>query len=323
MTVSDLLRAGGGLDQAAYGGQAELTRYEVIEGERRQTERIDLDLERVLAGEPTADVSLRPFDYLVIKEVPLWGEEESVTIQGEVLFPGTYPIRRGETLRSVLARAGGFTDLAFPEGSVFTREELREREQRQLEVLAQRLQRELAALSLQQAQAAEAGSTAQAMAAGQSLLADLQATEAVGRLVIDLPKVAEAEPGSHDDVVVRNGDRLFVPRQTQEVTVLGEVQSATSHLYQVGLTRDEYIQRSGGITQRADKKRIYVVRANGMVEVGRSSGWFGRAGGAEIQPGDTVIVPLDAQQVRPLTLWTSVTQILYNIAVAVAAVNSF
>jgi len=323
MTVSDLLRAGGGLDQAAYGGEAELTRYEVIDGARRQTERVDLNLERILAGESTADVVLRPFDYVVIKETPLWGEEESVTIEGEVLFPGTYPIQRGETLRSVLARAGGFTDLAFPAGGVFTREFLREREQRQLEVLAERLRRELAALSLQQAQTPEAASTAQAMAAGQSLLADLQATEAVGRLVIDLEKVVQAEPGAHDDIVVKNGDRLFVPRQTQEVTVLGEVQSPTSHLYQASLTRDDYVQRSGGTTQRADKKRIYVVRANGMVELGRGSGWFARSGDMEIRPGDTVIVPLDAQQVRPLTLWTSVTQILYNIAVAVAAVNSF
>ena len=68
-----------------------------------------------------------------------------MTIRGEVVFPGTYPIRRGEKLSSVLARAGGLTDLAFPEGSVFTRVEIQEREREQLEVLAQRIERDLAA----------------------------------------------------------------------------------------------------------------------------------------------------------------------------------
>ena len=121
--------------------------------------------------------------------MPDWREQETITIAGEVRFPGIYPITRGETLRSVIARAGGLTDLAFARGSVFTREELKLREQRQLQVLAERLQRELAALSLQQAQSQEASGTGQAMSAGQALLADLRATEAVGRLVIDLDQV--------------------------------------------------------------------------------------------------------------------------------------
>lgn len=323
MTLSDLLRAGGGLDQAAYGASAELTRYELADGERRQTALINLDLAKLLAGDPTADIPLLAFDFVVIKEIPLWRDQENITLTGEVRFPGTYPITRGETLKSVIQRAGGLTDLAFPQGSVFTRAELRERERQQLKVLADRLQRELASLSLQQAQSAEAANTAQAMAAGQALLADLKATEAVGRLVIRLDDVMASPAGSEVDVVVREGDELVVPRVTQEVTVLGEVQGGTSHLYQTGLSRDDYISRSGGYTQRADKSRVFVIRANGEVIGGASSNWFSTGGAQEIRPGDTIIVPLNAQQVRPLTLWTSVTQILYNIAVAVAAVNSF
>jgi protein involved in polysaccharide export with SLBB domain len=132
-----------------------------------------------------------------------------------------------------------------------------------------------------------------------------------------------ANGGSHDDVLVRNGDRLYVPRVTQEVTVIGEVQSATSHLYEAGLTRDEYIERSGGLAQRADKRRIFVVRANGSVASAQGSGWFSRSGARDIQPGDTIVVPMDARKLQPLTVWTSATQILYQVAVAVAAVNSF
>jgi len=323
MTVGDLVRAGGGLDHAAYAREAELTRYEVVDGEQRKTELIRIDLAEILAGVSAADLPLRPFDYLVIKETPQWRDRETITIAGEVRFPGKYPIRPGETLTSVIDRAGGLTERAFPQGSVFTRQELKAREQHQMEVLAERLQRELAALSLQQAQSEASAGTSQAMAAGQALLADLKVTEAVGRLVIDLEEVIAAVPGSANDLVVRGGDYLIVPRRNQEVTVIGEVQSPTSHLYRDGLSRDDYISLSGGPGQRADEKRTYIIRANGSVAVEPSSGWFSRGGTGDIRPGDTVVVPLDAQQMRPLTVWTSVTQILYQIAVAVAAVNSF
>ncbi len=322
MSVSGLLRAGGMLDEAAYGGTAELTRYEVVGGERRETELVTVDLSRVLAGDPDADLRLQPFDYLVIRELPDWQDQETITIAGEVRFPGTYPIERGETLRSVLRRAGGLTGLAFAAGSVFTREDLREREQRQIEVLAERLQRELAALSLQQSRGQEAAATGEAMAAGQALLADLRGTRAMGRLVIDLADVMAAAPGTAEDLIVKDGDRLLVPRITQEVTVIGEVQNSTSHLFTPGLARDDYIDRSGGLAQRADRRRIFVIRADGSVAVARATGWFSRSGG-DIRPGDTIVVPMDARQLQPLTVWTSVTQILYQIAVAVAAVNSF
>ncbi|MFZ2508524.1 MAG: hypothetical protein WAW79_08655, partial [Steroidobacteraceae bacterium] len=240
----------------------------------------------------------------------------------EVRFPGEYPIHRGENLTSVIRRAGGLTDLAFREGSVFTRQDLKVREQRQLEVLAERMQRDLAALSLQQAQSGES-EAAQAVAAGQALLADLKATEAAGRLVIDLAQVLAAAPGSQWDLTVKGGDQLVVPRLTQEITVVGEVQNATSHFYAAGLMRDDYILLSGGATQRADRRHTFIIRANGSVATGSSSRWFGRGGPRDIRPGDTIVVPLDADRLRPLTTWTSITQILYNIAVAVAAVNSF
>jgi polysaccharide biosynthesis/export protein len=107
------------------------------------------------------------------------------------------------------------------------------------------------------------------------------------------------------------------------VTVLGEVPNTTSHLWQSGLTLNDYVERSGGTTRRADTKRIYVVRANGSIEAGKSSYWYSRGSNFEIRPGDTIVVPLDAERMRPLPLWTAVTTIIYNLAVAVAAVNSF
>lgn len=321
MRVSDLLRAGGSLDEAAYGGQAELTRYEVGSNGARQAELIEIDLRQALAGDPAADLPLRPFDYLVIKEVPLWGAQEEVEIRGEVRFPGRYPIHRGETLRSVMARAGGLTDLAFAEGAIFTREELKERERRQLTTLASRMESDLAQASLIAAQ--EAGrDPSSTLAVGQSLLASLREAKPVGRLVIDLERAISARSGSDQDIVLKDGDRLLVPRVVQEVTVIGEVQSATSHLFRSDLTRDHYIAMSGGLTPRADKDHIYVVRADGSVVTRGGNAWFS-GGAADIKSGDTIVVPLDTERMRPLPFWTAVTTIIYNLAIAAAAVNSF
>ena len=321
MRVSDLLRAGGSLDEAAYGGQAELTRYEVVNGESRQAELIEIDLRRVLEGDPTANMALRPFDYLVIKEVPLWAAQEEVEIRGEVKFPGRYPIHRGETLRSVMARAGGLTDLAFAEGAIFTREELKERERKQLAQLATRMESDLAQMSLMAAQ--EAGRDAgQALTVGQSLLSNLREAKPAGRLVIDLERVSAARPGSEQDIILKDGDRLMIPRVTQEVTVIGEVQSATSHLYRNDLSRDDYVAMSGGLTPRADEDHIYVVRADGSVVTRQGKSWFS-GGGVDIRTGDTIVAPLDTERMRPLPFWQAITSIIYNLAISAAAVNSF
>jgi len=321
MHVSDLIRAGGSLDEAAYGSQAELTRYTVEGGEARESELIKIDLDKLRAGDRSADMQLQPFDYLVIKEIPKWAAEEEIEIRGEVKFPGIYPIHRGETLKSVIERAGGLTDLAFARGAVFTRKELKERERKQIETLSNRMQSDLAQLSLSVAQ--ETGKDASsALTVGNSLMANLRNAEPVGRLVINLNHVMTSKTGSSSDVLLKDGDRLIVPRVSQEVTVIGEVQSTTSHLYDANLSRDDYIQMSGGLTQRADKKRIYVVHADGSVVARSSKAWFSLSSD-EIKPGDTVVVPLDASYMRPLPMWQSITTIIYNLAVAAAAIHGF
>jgi polysaccharide export outer membrane protein len=321
MTVRDLIRAGGGLSDAAYGGGAELTRYQVVNGETRRTELIQVDLAAALRGDPAANLKLEPFDSLSIKQVESWTDQETITLRGQVKFPGRYSVKPGETLKSVLLRAGGLTQYAFPEGGVFTRKELKEREQKELDMLAARMQNDIAFVALQGTVANQAGA-ASALTVGQQLLFQLRQARAVGRLVINLPRLLRSPIGSQYDVVLRDGDELLVPRFEQEVTVIGEVQSVTSHLYHPGLTRDDYIAMSGGETQRADNGRVYVVRADGSVVTGRS-GWFRNSANVSIQPGDTVVVPLNAEHIPPLPLWTAVTQILYNVAIAVLAVHQF
>src|SRR6185437_5965436 len=214
---------------------------------------------------------------------------------------------------------------AFPQGAVFTRVELKQREQQQMDQLAQRMKVELGVLALR-AVATSAGSNtgnaSSALIVGRSLLQQLQAEKAVGRLVINLPRIVRDRESSAYDVVLRDGDELIVPKFEQEVTVIGEVQDPTSHLYSPDLSREDYIRLSGGYTAQADQKRVYVVRADGSVVANEGSRWFSRGSNVEIRPGDTIVVPINAEQMLPLPFWQAVTGIMYNVAIAAAAVHA-
>jgi polysaccharide export outer membrane protein len=314
MRVSDLIRAGGNFSENAYVLVAELTRYTMQTSGARQVNFINIDLNAIRRGDESADVVLREYDYLIIKRAPEWDSTWVIELEGEVVFPGAYRVRRDEVLAEVIERAGGLTPYAFPEGAVFLRESLKEREQEQIISLTRHMQADLTALSMQSVNASDGDS----LRTGQLLLEQLQNSEAVGRLVIDLQNDVARSVGH---IMVRNGDRLLIPMAQQVVTVLGETQQSASHLYQSDLSRDDYINLSGGLTRKADKKFIYIVRANGEVVNRKRSRWSGRRKAMNIRPGDTIVVPLDINPLRPLTLWTNVTQILYQSAIAVAAVN--
>jgi polysaccharide export outer membrane protein len=323
MRLTDLLRAGGGADDGAYAGAAELSRSGI--GQQRDVTLVPVDLGKLVAGNDAENIELQPFDSLLVREMPSWNQNETVRLLGEVRFPGEYQIRRGETLDSVIARAGGLTDLAFLDGSVFTRSELRDREQRQLDGLAERLRRDLAAAALSVRYGAVNGTSNSEQSqsgVGDSLLAQIRSARAVGRLVIDLERALASDARAEERIALRDGDTLVVPRMIQEVTVVGEVQNSTSHLYNPGFTRNDYIRMSGGFGPLAAQDRTYVIRADGSVASSSSSSWFARAGRDEIRPGDSIVVPLDAERTPTLPLVVSVSTILYNIAVAVAAIGN-
>ena len=314
MDVAGLIRAAGGLAESAFPAAAELIHYEVAGGERREVQRDEVDLRSQLTG-GIAPVLLRPFDVLAVKQVPDWGEQGTVQVSGELVFPGTYAVKEGETLSQLVERAGGLTDQAFPQGAVFLRVALKAREQAQIDRLRDQLRTDLAAAALEGAQQIDASPESFAML--QSLLQQLETLEAAGRLVIDLPAVLA---GHATDVVLKPGDRLVVPDQPQSVTVVGEVNHPTSHLFDANLEQGDYIDHSGGFTYKADQSRVYVVKANGQVETQGGSRWFATT--PVIEAGDTVVVPLDVDRMRPITLWANVTQIMYQLGLTVAAFNA-
>ena len=113
---------------------------------------------------------------------------------------------------------------------------------------------------------------------------------------------------------------LLIPSFRQEVSVVGEVQYPTSHLFDQYLTFEEYIERSGGETDKADDERIYIVKADGSVTLPYKSGWV-NAMGVKIEPGDTIVVPLDVDATNSLDLWTKVSQVVYQLALGAAAIT--
>ncbi len=317
MRLSDLIRAAGGLQESAYSLDAEISRYRVEKGMARDVEHLSINLAAVLEGSETDDMELESHDFLTIKELPNWRDNQTIELMGEVNFPGIYPIREGDTLLDVIRRAGGLTERAYPQAAIFTREELRLKEQHNLNELRERLQAELAAINLEQMSEGTMSATPAAVSAANDLASRLESTKALGRLVIDLGAIIDGDKTKN--VVLKPGDMLMVPGYKQEVSILGEVFYPTSHLYSGEISVSDYVNMSGGVTKRADESRIYIVRANGAV-MKAGSGWFSSS--VDLHPGDTIVVPLDVDYLSSLRLWTNVSQIVYQLGVAVASWNA-
>lgn len=314
--VRDLVVAAGGIRESAFTSKAELSRHSVTAELTAEVEHLAINLGDALAGVADANILLASKDRLNINAFPFYSENWSVTVAGEVKFPGVYSIRRGETLRDVLNRAGGFTPNAHLDAAIFSRDSVRNQERQYIKRTTQEMRAELAAASLRTT--AGAGQLVDYSQLSQ-ILNELDNVKPVGRLVLDIPALMAGNE-SHN-LNLENGDALFVPAYRNVVSVVGQVQLPSTHIYKPGLGLDDYLQLSGGAKRQADTDRIYVLKANGAVRAPSSGFWFSSASGdGALEPGDTIIVPMNIDYRDNLTLWTNVTQILYNTGVAVAAI---
>nr|WP_164503555.1 SLBB domain-containing protein [Pleionea sediminis] len=312
MTVSELIKLAGGLAESAYTLSGEVTRVSLKDPEKTSIKHFVISLDQ--GSNESESFILQSRDVLNIRQRPEFREFASVEVMGEVKFPGTYRIKKGETLKDLMKRAGGFTDFAHIEAAVFTRVELKERETKQLKELRERLKSDIANSQLEQS---NTGKNAN-LSSLEQLMESLGTTEALGRLVVDLKEILSSDS---ENVILKDGDILVIPSFRQEVSVVGEVQYPTSHLYNSDLSFEEYIERSGGETDKADDERIYIVKADGSVVLPYKSGWI-NATGVSIEPGDTIVVPLDVDATNDLALWTNVSQIVYQLALGAAAFSS-
>lgn len=308
-SAKQLINLAGGLNESSYLIDAELTRFNHDGKESASVEHVNIDL-------ANNEFKLKPLDTLFIKRIPKWRDKRSVKLSGEVMFPGTYVIEQSETLAQVIQRAGGFTQNADLHAAIFTRESLRQKEQKQINRLSKELKSEITALKIDKSEDAKDISVGEA----ELLSKRLENVTAIGRLVIDLPELLTAIDSDAGYVRLDNRDALYIPKKQQSISVLGEVQYPTSHLFSSDSDIDDYIDKSGGTKIKADDDRIYVIKSDGSVYMPTSFDLL--ASGGELSPGDTIIVPLNTEYRDNLSLWSTATQILYNTAVAVAAIGS-
>jgi polysaccharide export outer membrane protein len=320
MQVGDLITIAGGLTESAETRTAEITRYDAEPSVGREIGHVQVDL--LTNGADGRGLQLSPFDQLVVRQMPNWTDYESVTVEGEVNSPGTYTISKNDTLSSLIARAGGLSSQADANAAIFLREELRLREQQMLEEFRDSLERDIVTMQLQGNSSVAGASASAGGGPGDiiSMLDRISTVSATGRLVIDLPRILDGGLFAVEDPILRNGDRLLIPRTQQEVSVIGEVFQPTSHLFDPRLSLAEYINRSGGYTEEADRRNVYIIKASGQVSTYGDTRWFFQES-ARLSPGDSIVVPFNTVRTNYLQSWTSITQILFNISTTLLAID--
>lgn len=316
-TVKDLVEAAGGLTPDAFIMNAELSRN-VFDA---QEQRAVLDVSRInlgnaLLGDVDENMQVGPRDRLNVLEQPYANLRRTVTLRGEVRFPGTYSVRQGETMSELIERAGGLTKFAHPQGAIFTREALRLQEEKQLNQYAADIRKETAKKTFRVDN--NLGSTITDPEKTLAFVEEASKSKALGRMVVQLDQITGGNESA--DFMLEDGDFLFVPTFRNSISIMGEVQVSITYLLDNNLDVSDYLNKAGGIKKQADEDRIFVVRADGSVYKPNSGYWFGN-NNEELMPGDTIVVPIDTDYRDALSTWTAATQILYQIGVAVNAIN--
>jgi protein involved in polysaccharide export with SLBB domain len=240
-------------------------------------------------------------------------EAYAVLVQGEVKRPGSFEIIRGERLSSLIARAGGLTQEAYPAGAIFTRESARHQQAEAFTNAARNLDRELS-MVLMKPDPPPAAQIAQA----RQLSDELRQAQPVGRITVEAdPAMLAVHP--EFDVVLEAGDRIFFPKRSLTVTVAGEVLAPASLQFKPDKTSDRYLTEAGGMTQYADASRVFVQRPDGSALPLRVSSWNHTP--VTITPGSTIIVPRDPEPFEFFKFAQNIGGIFSQLAVSAAAIK--
>ena len=311
-TYSDLIELAGGYSEDAYIESAEIRRELTKDLGSVIIETVDIDLTK------NFNSKLASRDHLHVRSIKDWDSRDSVQLIGEVFYPGTYLISPNEKLSSIIKRAGGFTPESFIEGTVFTRQSIKEKEREQLRTLGDTIRRDQAARSMTK-EAEDFSVSSNEVEAG---IEALLSTEVYGRLIIDVPSLMGGDISS--DIIVQDGDVLTIPKFTNAVTVVGEVRRAGSFVRQDSYTIDDYLELAAGMTARSDKKQIYIIRADGSVEKGVKQKSFlsFENSGDLILAGDTIVVPIKSSYQTPLNLYSTVSQVIFQSIASIAAFST-
>jgi len=293
MTVGDLIRVGGGLEPSADTQTADLIHYSWATPGKLTGQHQAVAISAALAGDAESNLRLNNGDVLTVRQLPGWNDlGASITVKGEVKNTGSYGIRPGERLSSVIQRAGGFAPDAYVYGAVLQRVQVRElegKEQIQMILRVKALENNLELAPDTDAQQKKAKEMS--LQQYQNTVTQLSSNPPVGRVAILISPDINRWKDTPADVEVRAGDTLVVPKRPGFVMVSGQVFNPTAVSYRPGKSARWYLGQSGGPTPLANKRAIFVVRADGSMIGGKESLWSGNSLGAVLQPGDTVFVP--------------------------------
>ncbi len=326
MTLKNLISMAGGLKYYAYDKGAEITRV-FITDKGPIVKQITVNLKKALLGDPKDNILLKEDDYLFVRTVPEWQLYQTITLTGEVNFPGAYTIRKGERLSSLLERAGGFTDKAYLNGAVFVRQSVKEMQQKRIEEMVDRLERELLSVGSTQVSTAASSDEARLMQIGteqkRQFIAKLRTVRAQGRISILLDE-PEKLRGTSYDIELEEGDSFYIPTDPNTVQVIGAVYNQTAFIYLEDKGYKDYIDLAGSYTENADKDNIYILKANGSATK-VSGGFLGltwnseksrwETGGGRVESGDTIVVPEKLEKIAWMRNTKDIIQVLYRIAV--------
>jgi protein involved in polysaccharide export with SLBB domain len=296
MTTAQLVRMAGGFKRDALRKSADLTSYNVVNGSQVVEKLATVKIGAAVTGtDPTADIPLKPGDILAIHQITDWVNiGESVTIDGQVRFPGSYGFQDGERLSSVLRRAGGLLPAAYPMGAVLVRTQVKDLEQTSRDELVRQIEANSAAarLSPNLSESNSAGALELIKSQQDQVLADLRSHPPTGRMVIQVTADIDSWANTTADIELHPGDLLTIPKQPGFVLVTGQVYNATALTFTPGKTAAWYLSHAGGTNASANRKDIFIIRANGSVVGRRSGGWFeGDVLSTRLNQGDVVVVP--------------------------------
>jgi protein involved in polysaccharide export with SLBB domain len=321
MTAAELVETAGGLKRGAFTETADLTRYTVEGGQKVVGEHETVAIGRAIEGEPDTDMRLHDGDVLTIRQLAGWRDVgATITVNGEVMHPGTYGIEEGEHLSSILERAGGLRSDAYPYGSIFERVQVRELEERNRSEFMQNLQDQGASLkAVPDGDADQKAAKDAALMQWQATVERLQNTPPAGRMVIHISRDSKRWRNTSADIQVRAGDTIFIPKVPTSVVVNGAVYNPTAVSYKPGKSAGWYLGQAGGPSNTAYKKGIFVIRADGSVAGGNGGLFGGGVESAVLRPGDMVVVPEKAFSAN--SRWKNILQASQILSAAAIAVE--
>ena len=252
---------------------------------------LPFNLGRAIAGDESQNLSLRPGDVITIfsqadMQVPIAQQSKFVRLEGEFSTAGIYQVETGETLRHLVRRVTNFTPQAYPFGAEFTRESVREDLQRRLDEYVTGLQRTV------ESTPAVSPEDQVRLAAQRQLVDRMRQLRSTGRIVLELKPTASSVD-DFPDMVLEDGDRLFVPFRPATVSVVGAVYNSNAFIFKPGKTVAEYLRLAGGPTRDGDRHHAFVLRANGATISNQHQAnlLVNNFNNLRLMPGDTIVVP--------------------------------